>query len=103
MTMGIIELINLQEDISIEVQDLFGSLGTLLNTSVILYFLYMTKFYDIYIKYTINNSQTLSKSKKTNKSQTLNKAKSQALYNSQKIPNPQSLQNIESEISDVSM
>ncbi|ORX76364.1 hypothetical protein BCR32DRAFT_271328 [Anaeromyces robustus] len=46
--MIIIEFINTQNDINIKVLDLFNALGTIINTSVILYYLFIKKFYDIY-------------------------------------------------------
>ncbi|ORX47573.1 hypothetical protein BCR36DRAFT_92919 [Piromyces finnis] len=61
ITMGIIEFINLQDEISLEVQDLFGSLGTIINTSVILYFLYISKFFDIYIYKNVPKYETIHK------------------------------------------
>jgi len=41
-------MVNLQEGISLKVQDLFGSVSTIINTSITLYFLYVSKFMDIY-------------------------------------------------------
>jgi len=49
--------------IDLNIQEFFSIIGTLLNTFVVLYYLYMTKFYTIYFRNSLNNK---SKSKQLN-------------------------------------
>ncbi|ORX47605.1 hypothetical protein BCR36DRAFT_413546 [Piromyces finnis] len=44
----ITEMFSLQEGISLKVQDLIGSISTIINISVTLYYIFISKFYNIY-------------------------------------------------------
>ncbi|OUM59143.1 hypothetical protein PIROE2DRAFT_15401 [Piromyces sp. E2] len=44
----IIETVNIQDEVSITIKDLFNATGTIIITIVVLYYLYIYKIYDIY-------------------------------------------------------
>jgi len=48
------EIVNMEDDINVNVQDFFNATGTIINILVTLYYMYFTKFYDIYISNSIN-------------------------------------------------
>ena len=48
-TVTIKYIVEFQDDIPITVQDLFGYVGTIINTFVILYYLYINKIYTIHV------------------------------------------------------
>ncbi|ORX84045.1 hypothetical protein BCR32DRAFT_242932 [Anaeromyces robustus] len=92
--MVITETINFQDNISLQIQDLFSAIETLANTLVILYFLYFSKFYNIYVHNIIIKERRLSRppSQKCNDSdKKLNKLNQQ---NQQNIINSSSLDNV---------
>ena len=55
-------MLNLQPNISLKVNDLFGIISTLIITTVVLYYLFIVKFYNIYEtnKYKLKNSISAS-------------------------------------------
>jgi len=58
------EILSSQEGIPINVLDLFSALSTIINSLVIIYFIYLTKLYKIYIR---NKIKKKIQHKKTNK------------------------------------
>jgi len=56
----IIEIFNFNDSISVIVQDLFGSIGTIVINSVTLLYLYIFKFYSIYVHKTIEMNKSKS-------------------------------------------
>lgn len=56
------------EGINIVIQDFFNAFGTITITIIVLYYLFITKFYEIYIEiYNMKNSKkNLTNSKKNN-------------------------------------
>ena len=71
----IIEIFNFNDSISVIVQDLFGSIGTIITNSVILLYLYIFKFYSIYVHKTIEMSRSKSSVNSSNKHINENKIK----------------------------
>ncbi|OUM70480.1 hypothetical protein PIROE2DRAFT_1346 [Piromyces sp. E2] len=65
-------MVNLQDDISLKVQDLFGSVSIIINITVILYFLYISKFIDIYDEAYVKKIKSAANSTQGSKN-TLNK------------------------------
>jgi len=56
----LIEVFNFNDGISVIVQDLIGSIGTIVINSVTLLFLYILKFYSIYVHETIELNKSKS-------------------------------------------
>jgi predicted outer membrane repeat protein len=95
----IIEVVNIEEDISIKIQDLFAEIGTIINTFVVLFYLYIDKLYSVYIAIEIENEKTRksSRSQFGNSSQNLysNFGSNVYLYsNNGSVPNFKSSSNL---------
>jgi len=58
----IIEIFNFNDDISVIVQDLIGSIGTIITNSVTLLYLFIFKFYSIYVHRSIELNRSRSSS-----------------------------------------
>jgi len=54
----LIQIVNFNDEISIVVQDPFGTIGTIINNFIILLYLYIFKFYTIYVRVTIEESRS---------------------------------------------
>jgi len=57
--MVIMEIVNLEDEISINFQDFINSIGTIIDVAVTIYFIFMSKFYLIFIKssYVLNQKR----------------------------------------------
>lgn len=67
LTEVVVEFVNIQENISLNVQDLFSFIANVIKICVILYFLYISKFYNIYVKYDIEKSYRSSLDRKSSR------------------------------------